>query len=121
MTIPGTNNAELACAAKPFLLTLHQRAFIGGGGLAGLLERIPFLPESWSIELRKRKHARLRFLSHPNMIAERMVAPEVMAGSDTLELEHELIRWMEDGPGRIALGHSVDELTDEVITFGLRG
>ena len=104
MTIPGTNTAELACAAKPFLVTLHKRAFVGGGGLAGLLERIPFLPESWNIKLRQMKLARLRFTSHPNMIAQRIVAPEVMAGADTVDLEQELIYWLEDAEGRHALG-----------------
>lgn len=77
ITIPGTNTAELACAGIPFVVILHPLAFIGGGGLSGLVERLP-LPNAWKSSLRRRKHRRLRFTALPNQKANFALVPEVI-------------------------------------------
>ena len=108
VTIPGTNTAELACCAKPFLVTLHRLAFFGGGGLVGVFERFPLLPDSWKIRLRQRKHKRYGFLvAHPNLVAGRVVAPEVIVRDTTADLEKEILRWIDDPEGRQRMGQEL--------------
>ena len=74
LSIPGTNTAQLACAGKPFVLVVHRMAQIGGGGLFGLVDRLPLGPiNPW---LRRRKMKKRRLLALPNILAGEMVAPE---------------------------------------------
>jgi len=95
VTIPGTNTAELACAGIPFVVILHPLAYIGGGGLSGLLERLP-LPNRLKSYLRKRKHRRLKLTALPNQKAGRMLVPELVL-TDSLEpLTSLLRRWVEE-------------------------
>ncbi|MBX3168129.1 MAG: hypothetical protein KF760_11995 [Candidatus Eremiobacteraeota bacterium] len=95
MTVPGTNTAELACAGIPFVVTLHPLAFLGGGGLAGIIERLP-LPSAWKIPLRRRKLRRLRFTALPNQLAGEAIAPEVIVHSSLDPLVEQVQRWVED-------------------------
>lgn len=82
LTIPGTNTAELACAARPFVVPMHPRAYVGGGGLNGLLERLP-LGDRVKGRLRQRKQRRLHYVSLPNQLSGRMIAPEVIMSDST--------------------------------------
>jgi hypothetical protein len=95
MTVPGTNTAELACAGIPFVVTLHPLAFLGGGGLSGIIERLP-LPSAWKIPLRRRKLRRLRFTSLPNQVAGQAIAPEIIVSSSLDPLTEQIQRWVED-------------------------
>lgn len=95
LTVPGTNTAELACAGIPFVVTLHALAFLGGGGLSGIMERLP-LPSAWKAPLRRRKLRRLRFTSLPNQVAGRAIAPEVVLQSSLDPLVNQFQRWVED-------------------------
>lgn len=95
LTVPGTNTAELACAGIPFVVTLHPLAFLGGGGLAGIIERLP-LPSAWKVPLRRRKLRRLRFTSLPNQVAGEAIAPEVIVQSSLNPLVDQLQQWVED-------------------------
>lgn len=94
-TLPGTNTAELACAGIPFAVVLHPLAFIGGGGLSGLLERLP-LPNRWKTPLRMRRHRRLGFTALPNQRAGRFIAPEVVLDRSMDPLTQHLRRWFQD-------------------------
>lgn len=108
MTVPGTNTAELACRAKPFLVTLHRLAFFGGGGLVGLLERSSLVPNALKVKMRERKYARYHsLLAHPNILAGRIIAPEVIIGEDTRELERQVLAVLDDVPGREAMGREL--------------
>lgn len=95
VTIPGTNTAELACAGIPFVVILHPLAYIGGGGLSGLLERLP-LPNRWKSVLRKRKYRRLKMTALPNQKAGRMIAPELVLTNSLEPLTSQLRKWVED-------------------------
>ena len=95
LTVPGTNTAELACAGIPFVVTLHPLAFVGGGGLAGIIERLP-LPSAWKVPLRRRKLRRLRFTALPNQLAGEAITPEVIVRSSLDPLAEVFQRWVED-------------------------
>lgn len=99
LTIPGTNTAELACAGVPFVVALHPLAFIGGGGLSGVLERLP-LPAPWKAHLRQRKRRRLGYTALPNQKAGREVMPEIVLDRSVEPLVAQFLSWMES-PGAV--------------------
>ena len=99
LTIPGTNTAELACAGIPFAITLHRLAYLAGGGLSGIIERLP-IPAAWKVPQRRRKLRRLRFTSLPNQVAGRAIVPEIIAESSVQPFVDQLARWVED-PGEV--------------------
>lgn len=85
LSLPGTNTAELAIAGKPTVLPLSDRVPVGGGGLLGVLDRLPgfgFLKQY----LKQRKYRRLKLLALPNQLAGRMVMPELMVRDDLTDL-----------------------------------
>lgn len=100
ITIPGTNTAELACAGVPFVVTLHRLAYLGGGGLSGLIERLP-LPTRWKVPLRSRKLARMRFTALPNQVAGRPIVPELIVGDSLDPIAGQIRDWVED-PSEVA-------------------
>jgi lipid-A-disaccharide synthase len=102
LTIPGTNTAELACAGIPFVTLLHPLAFLGGGGLRGLVERLP-LPATWKAPMRRAKQRRLRFTALPNQVAGRFLVPEVVLDRSMEPVTEILGHWIEDAESR----HSV--------------
>ncbi len=102
LCIPGTNTAELACANIPFVVTLHDAAVVGGGGLFGLVDRLPLGPFlHW---LRRRKLARLRFSAYPNQLAQEMIAPEILVGGDLGNLLETVRRFGADADLRGQVG-----------------
>jgi len=95
ITLPGTNTAELACAGVPYLVTLHPLAFLGGGGLPGIVERLP-LPSRWKVPLRERKLRRVRFTALPNQVAGRSIVPEIMLDRSVDPIVEQIQRWVEE-------------------------
>jgi lipid-A-disaccharide synthase len=95
ITIPGTNTAELACAGIPFVVTLHPLAYLAGGGLAGIIERLP-LPNAWKVPLRRRKLQRLRYTALPNQVAGRAIAPELILEHSLQPISEQIRQWVED-------------------------
>ncbi|MBS2038702.1 hypothetical protein JST97_27220 [bacterium] len=95
LTVPGTNTAELACAGIPFVICLHPLAFLGGGGLPGIIERLP-LPSAWKVPLRKRKLRRIRYTALPNQLAGRALVPEIIVDSSLEPLTARFQQWLED-------------------------
>ena len=108
MTIPGTNTAELACAGKPFVTCLSARAFIGAGGLWGLLERLP-LPRLMKTWLRNKKHRKLGLLAIPNLKAGRTIAPEVVVRESTQGLQDVVFELLCDRARREQIGRELQE------------
>ncbi|MBI3930132.1 MAG: hypothetical protein HY319_31640 [Armatimonadetes bacterium] len=106
LSIPGTNTAELACAGKPMVITLHPLAHVGGGGLSGLLEFLP-LGKVLKSRLRRRKYSRLRFTAHPNIIAQRHVVPEIVIGKDLEEVQRTLLELIDRPEQRLRLGQEL--------------
>ena len=95
ITIPGTNTAELACAGIPFVVTLHPLAYLAGGGLPGLIERLP-LPSRWKTPLRQRKLRRLRFTSLPNQVSGEAIVPELILRDSMNPVVDQIQAWVED-------------------------
>lgn len=89
LSLPGTNTAELAIAGIPTVVPLSPRVPVGGGGLLGVLERIPGLGV-FKGYLKARKHRRITWLALPNQIAGRMVMPEFMVDDHLENLIEEL-------------------------------
>lgn len=85
LSLPGTNTAELAIAGKPTVVPLSDRAPVGGGGLLGLLDRLPGL-HSLKTRLKHRKYQRLKLLALPNQLAGRVVMPEFFVLDDMSDL-----------------------------------
>lgn len=109
LSIPGTNTAELACASIPLVVALHPAASLGGGGLMGLLERLPF-GGSLKKRLRLRKHRRLRLTALPNLAAGREVAPEVVVDPELGNLMGCLLGLLDDPTARRTLGETLREV-----------
>lgn len=107
LCIPGTNTAELACAGKPFLVTLHPLAQIGGGGLFGLLDRLPLGPLKPYLRLRKQR--RLRFTAYPNYLANEMIAPEILVADDLSNLCDQSVELLLNPEDRKRIGTRLQE------------
>lgn len=85
LSLPGTNTAELAIAGKPTVVPLSDRVPVGGGGLLGLLDRLPGLG-FLKTYLKHRKYRRLRLLALPNQRAGRVIMPEFFVRDDLSDL-----------------------------------
>lgn len=108
LSIPGTNTAQLACAGKPFVLGLHRLAQIGGGGLFGLLDRLPLGPlNAW---LRRRKQDRYRLVALPNIKAGEMVCPEIYADDHLDNLVEVVDELLHEPERRARLGERLQEV-----------
>lgn len=85
LSLPGTNTAELAIGGKPTVVPLSDRVPVGGGGLLGLLDRLPGLGFLKN-HLKYRKYRKLRLLALPNQLAGREVMPEFFVRDDLSDL-----------------------------------
>ena len=85
LSLPGTNTAELAIAGKPTVVPLSDRVPVGGGGLLGLLDRLPGLGFLKN-HLKYRKYRKLRLLALPNQLAGREIMPEFFVRDDLSDL-----------------------------------
>lgn len=109
LSLPGTNTAELAIAGKPTVVPLSAKAPVGGGGLLGILERLPGL-KPLKRYLRVRKKNRLKFVALPNQLAGRMVMPEFIVQDDLLDLSDFLRELLKDPVRQRAIGEEAREV-----------
>ncbi|MEX0955361.1 MAG: hypothetical protein WDZ83_09140 [Rhizobiaceae bacterium] len=88
LTIPGSNTAELASLGIPMILTLptYKHEIVPLPGLAGHLGRIPVIGGRMKRFLAQQVLKRMKFLSHPNRRADRMVVPELIGELDAQDL-----------------------------------
>lgn len=103
LCLPGTNTAELAIAGKPTVVPLSDRVPIGGGGLLGILDRLPGL-RALKKTLRYRKYHRLPFLALPNRLAGRAVVPEFFVRDDLEDLFDFLVALLDNAAERQRIG-----------------
>ena len=99
LSLPGTNTAELAIGEKLTVVPLSSRVPVGGGGLLGILDRLPGLT-SLKRKLRENKAERVRFTSIPNQLAGRVVAPEFMVRDDLSDLIDNLAHLLDNAAER---------------------
>lgn len=97
LTIPGTTTAELAAMGIPMVVTLPtywgEKAPLPG--LAGHVSRIPII--GW---LLKRAAAlillrKLRYVSHPNRRAGRMIVPEIIGKLKAIEAASKIVELLQ--------------------------
>ncbi len=103
LSLPGTNTAELAIAAKPAVIPLSYRVPVGGGGLLGLLDRVlgfGFLKRY----LKEHKYQRLKHLALPNQLAGRVVMPEFFVRDDLSDLFDFLSQLLDNAAERQRIG-----------------
>ncbi len=110
LSLPGTNTAELAIGGKPTVVPLSDRAPVGGGGLLGLLDRLPGLGFLKN-HLKYRKYRKLRLLALPNQLAGREVMPEFFVRDDLSDL----VAFLHDLLGDPARCRAIGEEAQEVM------
>ena len=79
ITIPGSNNAELAAWGIPMVvcLPLHKPEEIAIDGILGLVDRIPLVGRKLKARAVLAAAAREQFVSLPNRIAREEIVPEL--------------------------------------------
>ena len=113
LSLPGTNTAELAIAGKPTVVPLSDKAPVGGGGLLGLLDRMPgLLPGLSRIKrwMKNRKKNRLTYVALPNQLADREVMPEFWVRDDLSNLAEILIDLARDPERRRRIGEDAQNV-----------
>ena len=103
LSLPGTNTAELAIAGKPTVVPLSDRVPVGGGGLLGLLDRLPGF-DRLKQHLKHRKFRKLKLVALPNQLAGREVMPEFFVRDDLSDLVEFLDGLLEDRKRRLEIG-----------------
>ena len=103
LSLPGTNTAELAIAGKPTVVPISDRVPVGGGGLLGILDRLPGF-DKLKHHLKHRKYRKLRLLALPNQLAGREVMPEFFVRDDMSDLVEFLDQLLEDPLRRQRIG-----------------
>ena len=106
LTIPGTNNGELAFCGIPMAVALSSVVPFPRGGLGGLVDKLPGL-ESLKRYMRSRSYRSYRFASQPNRIAERQVVPEIVVKDDMYKLIEPLLLWLTDEEARLAVSRDL--------------
>lgn len=106
LTIPGTNNGELAFCGIPMVAALSNVVPFPRGGLGGIIDKLPGF-ESLKRYMRTRSYRSYRFASQPNRIAERQVVPEIVVKDDMFELIEPLLRWLRDEEARLAVSRDL--------------
>ena len=109
LSLPGTNTAELAIAGKPSVVPLSAKAPVGGGGILGLLDRLPGL-DRLKEYLKMRKKARLKLVALPNQLAGREIMPEFLVSDDLRDLSEFMSRLLKDPEARRAIGVEAREV-----------
>ncbi len=109
LSLPGTNTAELAIAGKPAVIPITDRVPVGGGGLLGLLDRLPGFGKL-KVYLKHRKYRRLKFLALPNQLAGRMVMPELFIRDDLSDLFDFLAQLLENAAELSRIGNEAREV-----------
>ena len=106
LTIPGTNNGELAFCGIPMAVALSNVVPFPRGGLGGIIDKLPGL-ESLKRYMRTRSYRSYRFASQPNRIACRQVVPEIIVKDNMFELIEPLLRWLTDEEARLAVSRDL--------------
>jgi hypothetical protein len=109
LSLPGTNTAELAIAGKPTVVPLTSRVPIGGGGLLGILDRLPGFTQL-KRRLRQRKKDRLSLIALPNQLAGRIIMPEFVIRDDLQDLCEFVVDLLRDSARRDAIGADAQQV-----------
>ncbi len=113
LTIPGTNNLQIAAMGVPLMsvVPLSKAELIPLDGLPGLVN-----PRIYPFGMLKRKlimkmNERLKFVSLPNMIANRPIVPELRGVFEPEYVAQQAIALLEDAAAREAMSRELLEVT----------
>ncbi|MBC7189850.1 hypothetical protein H5U35_06520 [Candidatus Aerophobetes bacterium] len=98
LTIPGTNTAELACLGIPMLvvLPLQMPEFIPLDGIAGMTGNIPYFGKLIKRAVVKKCARRIKFISLPNIQAEREIIPEMRGDISPEKVAEKAVEVLQD-------------------------
>lgn len=103
ISLPGTNTAELAIAGKPTVVPLSTRVPVGGGGILGILDRLPGF-KALKKRLKYRKYQKLSLVALPNQLAGEVVMPEFLVRDDLTDLASFVSTLLQDHKQRAEIG-----------------
>jgi lipid-A-disaccharide synthase len=109
LSLPGTNTAELAIAGKPTVVPLSYRVPVAGGGLLGVIDRLPGLT-TLKRSLRERKRRKVGLVALPNQVAGRVVMPEFFVEDDLSDLSEFVIRMLSQPERRLEIGREARDV-----------
>ncbi|NLY56782.1 MAG: hypothetical protein GX058_09800 [Firmicutes bacterium] len=98
ITIPGTNNVEMAFFGLPMVvaLPLDRPELIPLEGLPGLVGDLPLIGPKIKAYAVKKLAARYKYTALTNVIAQRMVVPEVRGEITPADVAHEVLNLLAD-------------------------
>ena len=94
LTLPGTNNIELAALGTPMLiiLPLNKPELIPLQGLIGLIGEIPWLGGFIKRTIIPKKVQEREYISLVNYLAEKEIVPEMVGEINSIDLSNEVLR-----------------------------
>lgn len=110
VTIPGTKCIECAVLSRPMLVAvpLNRADLIVMNGVAGYLNRVPIVGPPLKTMIVRAAERRFRFLTQPNIDADREIVPEMRGILQPDEISHRAAMMFDDDAGlatqREALG-----------------
>ena len=104
ITIPGTKCIECAVLARPMLVAvpLNRADLIVMNGVAGYLNRVPLVGPPLKKMLVRAAERRFRFVTQPNIDADREVVPEMRGILHPDEVGERASRMLDDAAGLAA-------------------
>lgn len=109
ISLPGTNTAELAIAGKPTVVPLSTRVPVGGGGILGILDRLPGF-KALKKRLKYRKYRKLSLVALPNQLAGEVVMPEFLVRDDLTDLASFVSALLQKPEERAEIGRRAKEV-----------
>lgn len=109
LCIPGTNTAEGASFGLPMLVCMTWKAPIPRGGLGFITNFLP-LYSSLRQKLLKSMLRKLRFTALPNILAGRMVVPEIVVEDSATEISDVAVELLQDPQARARVTAELTEI-----------
>ncbi|MFO7815442.1 MAG: hypothetical protein R6V14_06880 [Halanaerobiales bacterium] len=114
LTLPGTNNIELAALGTPMLiiLPLNKPELIPLQGLIGLISEIPLLGKIIKRFIIPKKVQEREFISLVNYLAEKEIVPEMVGQINSNDLSEKVVS---------LVNNELDSIKKELDKFGSEG
>lgn len=112
ITIPGTKCIEAAVLGRPMLVVvpLNIPEKIAVNGLAAYLDLVPLVGKPLKSMIVRSLERRFRFVTQPNIDADRMVVPEMRGVLDPADVASEAGRMLDDPESLRRMGETLASL-----------